>query len=38
VPAHQHQRRAAAAAKVSLNPTLIADINEAARGLGSGAA
>ena len=38
VPAYQHQRRAAAAAKVSLNPTLIADINEAARGMGTGAA
>lgn len=35
VPAYQYQRRAA---KVTLSPTLIADINEAVRGLEPGAA
>ena len=38
VSAHQYQRQAKAARKVSLSPTVIADINEAARGLESGAA
>ena len=38
VPAYQHQRQATRAAKVTLSRTLIADINEAARDLESGAA